>query len=125
MPIPEEEEGSDDNEKSEVEQLSSEGQASLNQNKEEASIKSEKYSEPSEAPLKQENNEQLQGLTDSMANMNTEEPKSTTVTAKPTSQNESGQENSKEEQTISVSTPVTQENTTTNDASNTVFEKGI
>ena len=96
----------------------------MNQNKEEASIKSEKYSEPSEASLTQEKNEQLEGLTESIANMNTEEANSPTVTSKPPSQNESDQNESKEEPTISLPKPVTQENTITKDVSNT-FEKGM
>ena len=97
----------------------------MNQNKEEASTKSEKYSEPPEASLRQEQNEQLQEITESIANMNTEEPKSTTETSKSPSQNELGQDQMNEEQTTSVPTTVTQVNTINKDASNTTPEKGM
>ena len=96
----------------------------MNQKKE-ASIKSEKYSEPPDTHINEEKSDQLENLTESLANINTDDPKSLPVTSKTSSLNESVVDKSKEEQTTSVPTNVTQVNDVTKGANDTTLEKGI
>ena len=95
---------------------------SQNQNKEQVSIEPEKHSEPIDASSEQQN-DQIQQVTESIANMNTEEPNSTNVTSEPPSQNEESQEQSKVEHPISTA-PATTVNLNTTDA-NVISDKGI
>lgn len=115
LPIPEEDETGED-----IDQDSSNRDESLNQNKEQGSIEPEKHSEPIDASSEQQN-DQIQQVTESIANMNTEEPNSINVTSEPPSQNEDSQDQSKVEQPISTP-PATPVNVNTTDA-NVINEK--
>jgi hypothetical protein len=117
LPIPEEDETGED-----IDQDSSNRDESLNQNKEQGSIEPEKHSEPIDASSEQQN-DQIQQVTESIANMNTEEPNSINVTSEPPSQNEDSQDQSKVEQPIPTP-PATPVNVNTTDA-NVINEKGM
>jgi len=81
LTIPEEDEIVDDNEN-----LSSNGEASLSQNQEQASSETSKHSEPTDATVKDKSDE-IQTVTESIANMKTE-PNSKPASPEPPSQNE-------------------------------------
>lgn len=81
LTIPEEDEIVDD-----TENLSSNGEASLSQNQEQASSETSKHSEPTDATVKDKSDE-IQTVTESIANMKTE-PNSKPASPEPPSQNE-------------------------------------
>jgi len=113
LPIPEEDEEGED-----VEQISSNREEKVTQNKEQIPVESEKHSEPLDESFTQEK-EQLQEVTESIANMNTEEAKSVTATSETRSQNETGKYESKEEQPIITPPTVSTLTINTKDANST------
>jgi len=89
LTIPEEEEIGQD-----TDSLSNNGEASLSQNQEQASSESQQHSEPIDATVKEKSDE-IQTVTESMANMKTEQP-SSIITSEAPSQNEPEPSQSKE-----------------------------
>ena len=114
MPIPEEEELDED-----TEGLSSNNPgASLSQNQEQGLSEAQKHSDPIDATIKKSSDE-IQNVTESIANMKTEEPNSNITTSDSPSQNKPEQIQSKEQENsapiVASSTAITPDNSSSNE----------
>ena len=117
LPIPEEEEDCE-----ETAEILSNREEIVTKNIEQIPAESEEHSEPLDKPCAQVN-EQLQKVTESIANMKTEEQDP--VAPKTQHQNGTQDDESKEEKTIIAPPPVSTATITTKDANNSTSDKGI
>lgn len=117
LPIPEEEEDCE-----ETAEILSNREEIVTKNIEQIPAESEEHSEPLDKPCAQEN-EQLQKVTESIANMKTEEQDP--VAPKTQHQNGTQDDESKEEKTIIEPPPVSTATITTKDANNSTSDKEL